>query len=122
MLALLINSTRKLANIELKVFQMYYPGKELFEDSESYLSELSNDELDIPLDSFNVFNKSVFESSELVTGTSLGVNGTAVSAVSSPECGVSIELMRWLEVSVTHNTNSDNHLHQIPLFCLLSKI
>jgi hypothetical protein len=101
---------------------MYSNGKELLEDYESYLSELSNDELDISIDSFNDFNKSIFEFSELVTGTSLGVNGTAVSAVSSPECGVSIELMRWLELSVTHNTNSDNHSHQMALFCLESKI
>jgi hypothetical protein len=90
---------------------MYSTGKELFEDSESYLRELSNDEFDISIDSFNVFNKSVFESSELVTDTRLGVNGTALSAVSSPECGVSIEFMRWLEVSVTHNTNFGNNSH-----------
>jgi hypothetical protein len=90
---------------------MYSTGKELFEDSESYLSELSYDELDISIDSFNVFNKSVLESSELVTDISLGVNGTAMPAVSSPECTVSIEFMRWLEVSVTHNTNFDNHSH-----------
>ncbi len=112
----------KLADIEFNVLTMNPTGKDFFEDSESYLSELSNDELDIPIDSFNLFNKRVLESSELVAGTSLGVKGTAVLAVSSPECSVSIELMKWLEVSVTHNTNSDNHLQQMDLVCLLSKI
>ena len=73
---------------------MYHTGKELFEDTESYLSELSNDEFDLSIDSFNIFNKSVLEFSELVPLTSLGVNGTAVCAVSSPECTVSLELMR----------------------------
>lgn len=83
---------------------MYPDGKELFEDHESYLSELSNDEFDISTDSFNLFKESVFESSMLVTGTSLGGNGIAVLAISSPDCGVSIKLTRLLEISATHGT------------------
>ena len=71
-------------------FKCIYAGKELFEDYESYLSELNNDNLDIPINSFNVFNKSIFESSQLVQVTNLRINSTALSAVSSPECSVSI--------------------------------
>lgn len=76
-------------------------GQELFEDSESYLSELNDDNFDIPIDGFETIHGSVFESFDIVADISLVAIDIATLAVSSPDCGVSVKLTRLLEVSVT---------------------
>lgn len=69
---------------------MYSTGQELFEDHESYLSELSDDKFDFAIDCFDVINRSIFESFDIVTDISLAAINIAALAVSSPDCGVSI--------------------------------
>lgn len=84
---------------------MYSNGQELFEDSESYLSELNDDNFDSLIDGFEVIHKSIFESFDIAADISLAANNMAALAVSTPDCGVSVKLTRLLEVSVTHFTN-----------------
>ena len=79
-------------------------GQELFEDSESYLSELTDDNFDSLIDGFDVIHRSTFESFDIAVNISLAVINIAALAVSTPDCGVSIKLTRLLEVSVTHGT------------------
>ncbi len=83
---------------------MYPTGQELFEDSESYLSELNDDNLDSLIDGLKVISESIFESFDITADISLAAINIAALAVSSPDCGVSIKLTRLLEVSVTHCT------------------
>jgi hypothetical protein len=101
----------KLANMEKefldlaknlnKVSNMYSTGLELFEDSESYLSELNDDNFDSPIDGFNVIHRSMFESFDIAADISLAAINIAALAVSSPDCGVSLKLTKLIEVSVT---------------------
>ncbi|NEQ24668.1 MAG: hypothetical protein F6K28_37285, partial [Microcoleus sp. SIO2G3] len=70
---------------------MYSTGQELFEDSESYLSELNDDNFDNLIDGFEVIHGSTFESFDIAPEISLAANNRAALAVSTPECGVSIE-------------------------------
>lgn len=83
---------------------MYSTGQELFEDSESYLSELNDDNFDLPIDGSNVIHRSIFESFDILADLSLAAINMATLAVSSPDCGVSVKLTRLLEVSVKHCT------------------
>jgi hypothetical protein len=76
---------------------MYSTGQELFEDSESYLRELNDDNFDIPIDGFEVTHRSRFESFGIVADISLAAINIAALAVSSPDCGVSVKLTRLLE-------------------------
>lgn len=80
---------------------MYSTGQELFEDSESYLSELNDDNFVLPIDGSDVY-RSIFESFDILADLSLAAINIAALAVSSPDCGVSVKLTRLLEV--THCT------------------
>ncbi|HEY9614746.1 hypothetical protein [Allocoleopsis sp.] len=79
---------------------MYPTGQELFEDSESYLSELNDDNFDSPNNGFEVIHGSMLESFDIAADISLAAINIAALAVSSPDCGVSVKLTGVLEVSV----------------------
>ncbi len=81
---------------------MYPTGQELFEDSESYLSELNDDNFDSLIDWIEVIHEGI--SLDIVADINLAAINIAALAVSSPECGVSVKLTRLLEVSVTQFT------------------
>lgn len=83
---------------------MYPTGQEFFEDSESYLSEINDDNFDSLIDWIEVIHEGIFESFDIAADISLAAINIAALAVSSPECGVSVKLTRLLEVSVTHFT------------------
>jgi hypothetical protein len=85
-----------------KVDKMYPTGQELFEDSESYLSELNSERLDIPINSFDVINRSMFKHFALVAAPSIAAIDIDALAVSSPDCSVSVKLTSLVEGSVTH--------------------
>lgn len=76
---------------------MYSTGQELFEDSESYLSELNDDIFDLPIDGSDVIDRSIFESFDILEDLSLAAINIAALAVSSPDCGVSVKLTRCLK-------------------------
>ena len=83
---------------------MYPTGQELFEDYESYFSELNDDDFYSLIDVFEVIHRSSFESFDIIANISLAAINIAALAVSSPDCGVSVKLTRLIEVSVTHFT------------------
>ena len=79
-------------------------GQEFFEDYESYLSELNDDNFDSPINEFQVIHGSMLESFDIAADISLAAINIAALTISSPDCGVSVKLTRLLDVSVKHFT------------------